>query len=346
MKNIEHNWKEYNKNGTGFLNAMLVNGNGEDNQRQAESNISMYISLLSNMFINNYLWTDSSDQIEYTELNLIEQIILRRGWCVIVKPKVIINGNTIQLNKYMVYEASQRFFNIRNQTPTAVNLLNINYDNFNELTQYTIDPVYNRGEFAIISCFPNQSNINSPYARMVWDYANKLNEIDLAINMQNNKLKVPIVARMDDDKATNNLMIIAETQQNNGIFTYVDNRALGQIGVTDHVFQEFKSDYYLDKLYTERNNIIEDFGRMLGITTSAQQGGTYVAESVQFEGLGFNQFRRQLGISNRNNGIKMAKEVFGLELKVETMKGEEFQKPQAIKDKKEATNSGEGVTNE
>ena len=302
-----------------FLQVMMENIKGVNAQGVFQAparELGIYVTFLSNIVVNMYQWRNSNLEgaiMSQDELDMIEPLLLTRGFCALIKPKVKVGKLLITLEQPKVFEVNPTRWIRRGNVPTAVNIVNIGEVHGEIPRHMTLLPQYEQGEFSIITDFYDMRQTHTPKFRTVIDYAQRLQEIDYAVHANLQKLKMPIIGRVEDEAAINNMKVIIEGISNNAIAAYIDNKTVGH---HMDIFTNFEIPYHIKQLLEDKTKLIEDFARNLGINIVDNAQGTYQARDVQLEGLSFNAYKRQIGFNARNKGVRHAMLTHGLQLEL------------------------------
>ena len=272
--------------------------------------VNKYYKILRTYALSRYTW--QSNIISQRELRLIEWHIFHKGYCAMIKPKIRKKGVTLYADKPLIYPCNVTKYSIRSGEPLQISIMH--QDN-----QY-IDPIYDEGEFVLISDDFLHYTQTTPFCLIAWEYANKLYELDLAFNANNHKARLPMIfnPNYNKDKGLSQKGIkLSELLRSafgrNEQFVEIPGNMVGTTGLLHepnntqtHVIE------YLDaqkKLYTS-------YLEMLGIYTNTEKGGSYEVKEVQQNGDQSGDYITQQAMDNRLLCARDCARVFNIDLTI------------------------------
>lgn len=209
-------------------------------------NSAIWLSLLTDLINSLYTWEGTN--IEFQDLLLIEHYINSSTDFVIVPLKYTIGKAVIQSQKYSVMRVIVTSWGMREE-PTAVRLIE---DRLPE----NIVREYTDKEFVY---FEKRFLKTKPLA-LVMKYSQILGKLD-ALYMQNlDKLSLPIIATTESS-LKNALLNIFKRAEVNALFSISGKKTQR----AEDLFYNPQIEFILDKVNTERANIMKELLQELGV---------------------------------------------------------------------------------
>jgi hypothetical protein len=273
--------------------------------RAPRREIQIYVTFLNNIVTSMYNWTCS--KIDETNLRVIENNILFRGYTALIRPIININGRKIRVEKWLPFHIFIQKWNFRTYEPLLINILP---QNQNTEFNLNLEQVYD--EFIFINSNFNAFNANTPMIANVLDTATKLYELDLTINQVMRKLRLPVFTRVENNNAINNFKAINEGVNNNALHAYINKNHF----INDKLpFYQVETKNILPELFELQQTILDNFARSIGISTDIQNN-VYVSRDVQFAGLSFTDYKSAVGLKSRKRCLQKCR-YYGLDLDVD-----------------------------
>ena len=282
-----------------------------------------WYKLLRGYYLNRFRWL--SDNIDETELKLIEWDIFHYGFCAMLRPKIIRDGVKFTATQYKIYRCQFTNINHRNGKPHTISILNQNTN-----TNMIIDVNYSDDEFVIFTdeyLFPQHT---VPFSRIAWEYANKLYEVDLAFNANSHKNRMPFVfntGRRGETKDNQTFNIIAKVGVGlaelmrsafgrNEQFIEVSENMVGESGF-------LHEPRYIENLLPAhietQKRLIDAYMELIGLYTSKDRKGVYVVQALQEQGDESGDFITHSLQLERLRSAQEAANKFGITLSLEVI---------------------------
>lgn len=213
-----------------------------------------YRQVFASIYLSLFEWkTNFLDEHMH---NLIEQYLYVYGRCVIAKRFYRDTKTGGYLSRgFGVYPFSIIKYDRTNHRPKVIRLLNCDLED-------RLIKVLDSTDFVVITTSPYDDRLPMFDIKAVIEkYSLIMSELDRTYYHNLQKLNMPILARTRSRALFNSVKGIIKELFNGALFVNVDSQAFGD----EDIFTEFKPEFLLDKLGSERERVFSEFARFIGI---------------------------------------------------------------------------------